>query len=419
MTKGEKRRIQRRQQRLDKKNASRLSHKSSSSRSSSSKKVTICFAAIVRQEGKIIKRLLDSLKPIIDFISIVDTGSTDDTVKQINDWCELNKIPGKVHSDKWVDDFGYSRTVSFKKAKETYPDSTYILLLDADMILKVEKTFDKHTLWADKYDLIQVSGNLFQHNNIRIVKTALDWKCIAPTHEYWDVPGKILSSVSLGLNDLWIDDRNDGGCKEDKFVRDRRILKKFLARDDIEHFLRVRYTFYMGQTLKSLGEMTGDDSIIKESIEYYRKRVNFGGWDEEVFYSLYQIGNLYMRLKEVDKSIRAYYEAWMFRPARLESLYEIAEYYRKNAEYKMCYKLAMIMKDTKESNDKLFIETSIYVYKIDHLILMSAYYVGDMNGGKEAALRLISKEEILKKNNRLFWTHVVNNKKFYLPETAT
>ena len=76
----------------------------------------------------------------------------------------------------------------------------------------------------------------------------------------------------------------------------------------------------------------------------------------------------------------------------------------------------MTMKNTKESSDKLFIETSIYVYKIDHLILMSAYYVGDMNGGKEAALRLISKEDIMKKNNYLFWSHVVSNKKFYLPE---
>ena len=285
------------------------------------------------------------------------------------------------------------------------------------MILKVEKTFDKHTLWADKYDLIQVSGNLFQHSNIRIIKTSLDWKCIAPTHEYWDVPGKNLSSVSLGLNDLWIDDRNDGGCKEDKFVRDRRILKKFLARDDIEHFLKVRYTFYMAQTLKSLGQMTKDDSIIKESIEYYRKRIKFGGWEEEIYYSMFQIGTLYIYLKEVEKSLCSYYEAWIFRPSRLEAIYEIAEHYRLNEKYKLSYKLAMIMKNTKESNDKLFIETSIKVYKIDHLILLSAFYVGDKNEGKEAALRLISNEEIIKKNNSRVWIDVTNNKKFYLPET--
>ena len=38
---------------------------------------------IVKDESKVIKRCLDSVKPLIDYWVIVDTGSKDDTKKVI------------------------------------------------------------------------------------------------------------------------------------------------------------------------------------------------------------------------------------------------------------------------------------------------------------------------------------------------
>ena len=46
---------------------------------------------IVKNESKIIKRCLDSVKPLIDYVFIVDTGSDDDTINVINDWLLQNK----------------------------------------------------------------------------------------------------------------------------------------------------------------------------------------------------------------------------------------------------------------------------------------------------------------------------------------
>ena len=50
------------------------------------KGVSLCLNMIVRNESKIITRLLTSVLPIIDTYVICDTGSTDDTVSIIKDF---------------------------------------------------------------------------------------------------------------------------------------------------------------------------------------------------------------------------------------------------------------------------------------------------------------------------------------------
>jgi glycosyltransferase involved in cell wall biosynthesis len=42
---------------------------------------TICLNMIVKNESKIITRLLESVSPIIDCYCICDTGSTDNTIQ--------------------------------------------------------------------------------------------------------------------------------------------------------------------------------------------------------------------------------------------------------------------------------------------------------------------------------------------------
>ena len=46
----------------------------------------ICLNMIVKNESKIITRLLDSLLKIIDHYVIVDTGSTDNTIEVISNY---------------------------------------------------------------------------------------------------------------------------------------------------------------------------------------------------------------------------------------------------------------------------------------------------------------------------------------------
>ena len=85
---------------------------------------TISLAMIVKNEEKHLARCLASLKPVVDEIIVVDTGSNDRTR-------ETAKVFGaKVFDFKWTDDFSEARNLSIAKAS-----GKWIFVMDADEVL--------------------------------------------------------------------------------------------------------------------------------------------------------------------------------------------------------------------------------------------------------------------------------------------
>ena len=52
----------------------------------------ICLNMIVKNESAIIIRLLESVIPLIDSYCICDTGSTDNTITLIKEYCKSKNI---------------------------------------------------------------------------------------------------------------------------------------------------------------------------------------------------------------------------------------------------------------------------------------------------------------------------------------
>ena len=90
---------------------------------------TICAALIVKNESKVVKRCLSSIKNYIDYWVVCDTGSTDDTKSIVSS--ELSEIPGELHQVPWIN-FGHNRTQLLQLCKGK---ADYLLLIDADEIL--------------------------------------------------------------------------------------------------------------------------------------------------------------------------------------------------------------------------------------------------------------------------------------------
>jgi glycosyltransferase involved in cell wall biosynthesis len=86
---------------------------------------------IVKNESKIILRLLESVLPMIDTYCICDTGSTDNTKELIEEYFNEQNITGKIIEEPFKD-FGYNRTFALQ-ACLGMPNADYILLLDADI----------------------------------------------------------------------------------------------------------------------------------------------------------------------------------------------------------------------------------------------------------------------------------------------
>ena len=260
-----------------------------------SSKYTLCLTMIVKNESKIITRLLNSVASIVDYICITDTGSTDNTVELIEDWGKEHKIPTTVCTSEFRD-FGYSRNRSLKNSKKTYPKADFLLLLDGDFVVelngftKAELNLKCHKYTVKQYDKWKAWGN------IRIIANWVDWEYRLRTHEYLCAsPQQTRYSgevQGVNLTTLRINDIGDGGSKLDKFERDQRLLLEDVADPTLTANDLIRCYYYLGNSYKN-----GNKHM--EAIPWYQKRVDAGGWYEEVYLSWCHMGECYQNQYDV------------------------------------------------------------------------------------------------------------------------
>jgi len=326
----------------------------------------LCLNMIVKNESKVILRILNSVVDIIDTYCICDTGSTDDTVSIIETFFSSKNIPGKVITEPFQD-FGYNRSFALKACDQM--NAEYILLLDADMIFwknpDISADDFKKMLTKDSYHVYQGSDTYY-YKNTRIVRNRMGFKYWGVTHEYVEFPPNATQN-RMERDVVFIRDIGDGGSKQDKFLRDIRLLLKGL--EDVPN--SDRYTFYLANSYKDSGQY-------EKAIEYYKKRIEIGGWIEEVWYSHYNIGKCWKALKEPEKSVCAWMDGFQAWPNRIENLYEITQHYRyhgKNHIAYMYFAMADRMRKEHLERDYLFMERDVYDYKLDFELSIIAYYV--------------------------------------------
>ncbi|MNK88039.1 Glycosyl transferase family 2 [compost metagenome] len=416
---------------------------------------SICLCMIVKNESKIIERLLNSVNGTVDYISILDTGSTDDTKELIDSWCKKNLCKDtvsteklyKIHNEEFVN-FSVSRTRSYQLAKESFPHVDYFLLLDADFIF-INDGLDKSKLNHDSY-LIEQRTEAISYYNTRLISNRVNWRCVGVTHEYWEIIATEMINIDYIkrnyalmksvydtlLNDntltikekdrirkstpkmksvsvtssrdkiqtAYISDIGDGGAKGDKFTRDKRLLIEGLDDPNTSTELKTRYRYYLGQTLKDLGEF-------KEAIEMFKLRVEDGGWQEEVYYSKYQIGNCYKNLRKQDKALLAYLDAWNYRSSRLEALGQAIEILIEKKHYLHAYILCKQGKMNVRTQDVLFVDHKILDHILDYNLSIICYYVGAKTEGRNICEMLIKRSHTLSSD---ILSKVTANLKWYL-----
>jgi len=314
-------------------------------------KTRLVFLTMVKNESRIIERCIRSVIDLVDAFVICDTGSTDDTTGIAKRVIEETQKPYGICDHEWRN-FGHNRTLSFQACKEFVGlklgwdlTKTYCVLLDADMVLRWTDTFKPdEDLKGAGYSLIQKAGTLHYYN-ARLLRLSDEWRCVGVTHEYWGGPG----TENIGVGKIWIDDLNDGGCKSDKFVRDARLLEDDLKVDSNNG----RTWFYLAQTYKDLGR-------VDESIKAYEKRIEIGGWVEEVWYSMYMLCKLYLRKNDIPMAEMWAGKAMAYHGCRAEVAYVMTQYLREHSKHWKAWSYYQAGKSLPLPNDVLFLETEVY-----------------------------------------------------------
>jgi tetratricopeptide (TPR) repeat protein len=368
--------------------------------------VKICLNMIVKNESAIIHRLIDSVLPIIDSYCICDTGSTDKTPELIENYFKLKGIPGKVVREPFQD-FGYNRTKALEFCYGL-PNADYLLLIDADMVLKIPHNFDvslfkQRISCGDAHYILQGTDS-FYYKNIRIIKNRPNLSYWGVTHEYINLPDDTIYGF-FNKEDIFIWDIGDGGAKSDKYERDIRLLTKGLE----EKPNNDRYTFYLANSLRDAGRTD-------EAIEAYKKRIALGGWMEEPWYSNYSLGKIYKDRNQIDKAVYYWLEAYASNPSRIENLYEIINYYRingKNDLAYMFYRIASEKRNQIKNWDFLFLEKDIYDFKLDYEFSILGYYINPENKDLvQCSMKLLDYHTVQPN----IYNNIMSNYKFYVPQ---
>ena len=327
---------------------------------------------IVKNESKTLKRCLDSVKGIIDAWCIVDTGSTDNTKDIIRN--ELKGIKGKLIERPWVN-FGYNRSETYESAKEM---GDWVILLDADHVLE-DNGFNP-SLLDEKfthYQIEQKSTHL-TYQNIRVLNTKKDWKCVGVTHEFWDLHNQI----GERLKTLSIIDLGDGGSKSNKFQRDIDLLTKGLMSEPNN----VRYKFYIAQSYKDLGVYT-------VAHDWYDKCSSESQWEEEVWYCEYMKAYcMFMNGCVIENLETQVMKAWLLRPWRIEPVFMLSKVFKDRDWIKCYHLLKLCLGVSYPKDDVLFIEHQLYHDVVIDELSVAAYWINNKKESLYLMKRLLNTE---------------------------
>lgn len=335
---------------------------------------TLCLTMIVKNEAHVIARCLASVKPLLSYWVVVDTGSTDGTQDLVRQ--ALEGVPGELHERPWVD-FAHNRTEALALAREK-SGADYLLVIDADDVLVVPPGVVLPPLTHDAYALrVEYDGTTYYRT--QLLKTSLPWRYEGVVHESPVCDAKFEPATLEGIVYRIV----GGGARSrdpERYRKDADLLERELAKDPTN----TRNAFYLGQSYRDAGDH-------ERAIAAYERRATLGGWAEEVYYSLLQAAALReMRGEARDVVWSAYLRAHQSRPERAEALTALARYCRLGGELALAYVFADAAAAITRPRDLLFVDESVYAWRALDELAIAAFYTGHFDRSAAASARLLT-----------------------------
>lgn len=340
---------------------------------------TICLNMIVKNESKTLPKCFKSIKDIISYYVISDTGSEDGTPELIKEIMDGYGIKGEVHHHKW-ENFGANRQLALEP---TIGKADYTLILDADEVLnyKSKKIFEN--LGDANQIKVKFPTKVFASNRIINIKNDnfLGWKWEGVVHNYLINKLPLNSIENPSQEDIYVIPKAHGGAKShgvsirEKFLRDAKLLLKEYKKNPKD----TRTLYYLGQSYKEAGEF-------KKAIKFYTLRTkivdNHQVSQEEIFWSLYNIAVCKLKLN-ADTS---YFEneivfdllrAFNFRNHRLEPIYFITHVFNSIKKHKEAFSYGFLGMDIQMPQKELLsIDKEIYKFKYKEQMQIAAKAIG-------------------------------------------
>lgn len=323
---------------------------------------------VVRNQATTLRESLRSVRPFIGHWKICNAGSADGIRGVIAE--SLAGIPGTLHESKWVSP-GHNLGEALALAKGK---ADYHFLAEADIVIEVESEF-RDKLEADSY-LILEKGPLESWAE-RLVSDAHEWRFSRGARPFIrSRTGRSRDKLSGAR--IW---RNGSAMvQRAELAEEIELLKA-----EFERGANVaRCAFHLGESYRELGNLP-------LGIEWHEKRSTMAGWDEETWYSIYQVARLQERLGiSWILVLNQYLRAYQFRSARAEPLYCIARFYRESGQHHLAYLFSSQGCGVPYPDDLLLVDRGIYEYLLPLEHALCCHELGKSDEAAQAATRVLA-----------------------------
>jgi glycosyltransferase involved in cell wall biosynthesis len=359
----------------------------------------LVLTQIVKNEAHVITRMLNSIKPIVDIICLVDTGSTDNTIEVVKNWGTQNNIETHVF-ERAFDNFENSRNYSIQMAREVTKDrgnDFWGFWLDADETIEVLPSFNKNKIDKDLY-MFNTYINVMKYTRNECFKLDKPFRFYGPVHEYIVCDDKnITSGLMEGIN---VRVQMDGGSWKgnipDKYKSHAFVLEKYIDQNRQD----PRWIFYTAQSYHDSAcvpdNREENEERLRRSLKYYKERISRpDGYPEEVFYSQFRVGTIMRALEEPwNLTMNEFLKAYSFDPLRAEPIKAIIDYYLSVGEWHNAYLFSKFAKVNFHDRNPypqrlLFVDESLYIWKILEVHAAASFYTGRRDEAKQVYQEMV------------------------------
>lgn len=363
-------------------------------------KPLLAVVLIVKDEEHSIARTLGSVKPFVDRWLVLDTGSKDRTRQVVEE--AMDGTPGRLEEAPFVD-FSTTRNHALDLCGE---DAEFVLWLDADDVLEggaelrrfLERERSLGGPEREAYYVQVRAGVTF--DSARVFRSSARWRFRGVVHEVLihegrDPPTHRVPSVLVTHDTGEVSaERSRRRWRRDVGLLDRAV------RDDPSD---ARATFYLGLTHFWLEQWV-------ESISVLDRRVELGGWVEEVFQARLHAARAADAAGHTWAGVlERYLAAYAIAPHRAEPLFYVASRYEALGQRALCLLFARRGFELPfPEQDNLFVDADVYRFRLADLVASTAFWLGEFDLGEAAArqaLREAPDDARMKQNLEFYLEH--------------
>lgn len=355
------------------------------------KKLKVCVYAISKNEGKFVKRFVKSMKEA-DEIYVLDTGSTDDTVK-------LLKENGVVCVSKEIKPwrFDVARNESLKLVPE---DTDICICVDLDEVFEsgwretLERIWQEHDINCLKY---LYHWSFDEYGNPAV--TFHISKIHARKGFYWNHPVHEVLTCEEGCtlkevltNDIVVNHYPDYTKSRSSYLP---LLEMSVEEDPLDdrnmHYLGREYMYYQKWD---------------QAIQTLHKHLTLpkATWKDERCASMRFMARCYAKKNYMEEARMWYEKAILEAPYLREGYLELAFLDYEQKKYESGYNYVKQALQIKEKSNSYINEVFAWDYHVDDLLSILAYHLGYYEEAFEAvdrALKMNPNDERLQSNYQL------------------